>query len=85
MFARAHPIHLKLFPVKIRPFVQEAQRSRWEGTRDLSGQDVDHGHRILISGVEVRRIVVVVVHEDHNTEEAAYDGHGDGVGGQLTP
>jgi len=39
----------------------------------------------LVAGMEMRRIVVVVVHEDHDAIEAADDRHPTEIEGEVAP
>ncbi len=75
MLSGTGPIHLELHPMKINPLEEEAQRSMGKVTGHLAGCDVDHELCALASGVDVRGIMITVVHEDYNTTEATDDRH----------
>ena len=61
--------------MKIDPFEQDTQRSPGKLAGHFARGDFDGDLVLSTSGMDMRRIVIVVVHEDDDAVEAADDGH----------
>jgi hypothetical protein len=71
------PIRLEFCTVQLGSLPDEPERSRWK-LADQRLERCDHDLRLMlaVNSVEVRRLVVAVVHRDHDPVEGADARHG---------
>jgi hypothetical protein len=67
MFASVFPVGTQIVAVKGIPFEEQVQRSSWEGSLDNAGVDADRDFIFAVSGMEVRRRMIVVQQKDDNS------------------
>jgi hypothetical protein len=71
----SNPVPLQLFFVKFHPLDEEAQGPSRERSPKQPRVDLHEDLLLLIPGVEVRRLVVLVVHVHGDSVETAEDRH----------
>src|SRR5262249_22173011 len=82
---RALPVGHDLEPVQMVPLHHESQGPGRKPPFDRTRTDVHLDLELRVSRVEVRWRVIVVVHEDPDSEEATDLGHGDAKTGRYWP